>query len=157
MRCVAVLSLIQSGGGTGPMKPGSPRRLGGRSRRCQLLRDALPKDKGKAGVGWMRPLPLKRPFLMGKALATRRKSIKESGSRAVRTTSFSTRPSAERAFPPRNLCVSWAEPTYAGGKRCFDRDPPRLRHVLPREPGVKGERVGRRSLRAAGHRRQVGV
>src|SRR5690606_3654331 len=156
MRCVAVLSLIQSGGGTGPMKPGNPRRLGGRSRRCQLLRDALPKDKGKAGVGWMRPLPLKRPFLMGKALATGRKSKRKWVASCENNVVF-TRPSAERAFPPRNLCVSWAEFTYAGGKRCFDRDPPRLCHLLPCEPGAKGERVGRRSLGATGHRRQVGV
>src|SRR5690606_18957755 len=156
MRCVAVLSLIQSGGGTGPMKPGNPRRLGGRSRRCQLLRDALPKDKGKAGVGWMRPLPLKRPFLMGKALATGRKSKRKWVASCENNVVF-PRPPVECAYPPLSRRAFWAESLHAGGKRCFDRDPPRLRHVLPREPGVKGERVGRRSLRAAGHRRQVGV
>src|SRR5690606_14636081 len=67
------------------------------------------------------------------------------------------RPPVECAYPPLSRRAFWAESLHAGGKRCFDRDPPRLRHVLPREPGVKGERVGRRSLRAAGHRRQVGV
>ena len=73
------------------MKPGNPRRPADAREGANSCGIRIPKDKGKAGVGCMRPLPLKRSFLMGKALATDA-NLKGKWVAAVRTTSFSLVP-----------------------------------------------------------------